>query len=59
VRHFYFINSNKTMPLGASRVAGNSPIPESFRQEVWKVLTKNNWPFDFTRIQTDEALPYV
>jgi hypothetical protein len=37
---------NKIMPLGASRVAGNSPIHESFRYKLWKDLTENNWTFD-------------
>jgi hypothetical protein len=38
---------NKIMPLGAPRVAGNSPIHESFRYKLWKDFTENNWTFDF------------
>jgi hypothetical protein len=46
---------NKIMPVGASRVAGNSPIHESFRYKLWKDHTENNWTFNFIGTQTDEA----
>lgn len=46
---------NKIMALGASRVAGDRPEYESFRYELWKDLTENNWTFDFTGTQVDEA----
>jgi hypothetical protein len=37
---FYFINSNKTIPLGASGINDNSPIPERFRRDFGKFLLK-------------------
>lgn len=46
---------NKIISLGASRVTGNSPLHESFRYELWKDLTENNWTFDFIGTQTDKA----
>jgi len=46
---------NKIMALGASRVAGDRPEYESFRYELWKDLTENNWTFDYTGTQLDEA----
>ena len=46
---------NKIMPLGASRVEGNRPVYESFRYELWKDLTENNWAFDFIGTQSDNA----
>lgn len=46
---------NKIMPLGASRVVGNRPFFESFRYELWKDLTENNWTFDFIGTQSDNA----
>jgi lysophospholipase L1-like esterase len=46
---------NKIMVLGASRVAGNRPDYESFRYELWKDLTENNWKFDFIGTQLDGA----
>jgi lysophospholipase L1-like esterase len=46
---------NKIMPLGASRVEGSRPAFESFRYELWKDLTENNWTFDYIGTQSDEA----
>lgn len=46
---------NKIMPLGASRVEGNSPSYESFRYELWKKLLDGNWTFDFIGTMSDEA----
>lgn len=46
---------NKIMPLGASRVEGNRPEFESFRFELWKVLTENKWTFDFIGTRDDPA----
>lgn len=46
---------NKIMSLGASRVKGNRPQHESFRYELWKELTENNWTFDYIGTQSDEA----
>ena len=46
---------NKIMALGASRVAGDRPEYESFRYELWKDLTENNWTFDYTGTQLDQA----
>ncbi|MGK0316821.1 MAG: hypothetical protein ACI86M_003057 [Saprospiraceae bacterium] len=43
---------NKIMPLGASRVEGSRPAFESFRYELWKDLTENNWTFDYIGTQT-------
>ena len=38
----------KIMPMGDSRVAGATPLFESYRYELWKLLVQNNWTFDFT-----------
>tara|TARA_B100001287_G_scaffold46061_1_gene35119 strand:- start:1115 stop:1858 length:744 start_codon:yes stop_codon:yes gene_type:complete len=46
---------NKILPLGASRVEGARPEYESFRYELWKDLTENNWTFDFIGTQSDNA----
>jgi len=46
---------NKIMPLGASRVEGARPEYESYRYELWKDLTENDWIFDFIGTQSDEA----
>ena len=46
---------NKIMALGASRVEGGRPDFESFRYELWKDLTENNWSFDFIGTQVDDA----
>jgi lysophospholipase L1-like esterase len=46
---------NRIMALGASRVEGNRPEYESFRYELWKELTENNWTFDYIGMQSDEA----
>ncbi len=43
------------MPLGASRVEGDRPEYESFRYELWKDLTENNWTFDYVGTQSDGA----
>lgn len=46
---------NKIMSLGASRVAGNRPEYESYRYELWKKLSDNNWDFDFVGTMSDNA----
>jgi len=46
---------NKILPLGASRVEGARPEYESYRYELWKDLTENNWAFDFIGTQSDNA----
>ena len=46
---------NKILPLGASRVEGASPYYESFRYELWKKLSENDWIFDFIGTQSDPA----
>ena len=46
---------NKILPLGASRVEGARPQYESYRYELWKDLTENNWTFDFIGTQSDNA----
>ena len=46
---------NKILPLGASRVEGARPEFESYRFELWKDLTENDWTFDFIGTQSDEA----
>jgi hypothetical protein len=46
---------NKIMSLGGSRVEGNRPVYESFRYELWKDLTENNWTFDYIGTQSDGA----
>ncbi|MDW3192497.1 MAG: GDSL-type esterase/lipase family protein [Cytophagales bacterium] len=44
---------NKIMPLGASRVEGDRPEYESFRFELWLLLTDGNWDFDYMGTRTD------
>lgn len=46
---------NKILPLGASRVEGNRPEFESYRYELWKNLTDDDWTFDFVGTATDDA----
>lgn len=46
---------NKILPLGASRVEGNRPEFESYRYELWKNLTHDDWTFDFIGTATDEG----
>jgi lysophospholipase L1-like esterase len=46
---------NKIMPLGASRVEGDSPSFESYRYELWKKLLDGNHTFDFIGTMSDEA----
>ena len=48
-------SKNTILPLGASRVEGDRPLFESFRYELWKDLSENQWEFDFVGSQTDEA----
>jgi len=43
------------MALGTSRVAGDRSRYESFRYELWKDLTENNWTFDYIGTQFDET----
>jgi len=46
---------NKILPLGASRVEGARPEFESYRHELWKDLTENDWTFDFIGTKSDNA----
>jgi hypothetical protein len=46
-------SANKIMPLGASRVEGNSPNFESYRYELWKLLIVERWDFDYIGTQED------
>lgn len=46
---------NKILPLGASRVEGDRPEFESFRFELWKLLTDGGWEFDYIGTMTDPA----
>lgn len=46
---------NKILPLGASRVEGDRPEFESFRFELWKLLVKGGWEFDYIGTMTDPA----
>ena len=46
---------NKIMPLGASRVEGDRPEFESYRYELWKLLTEDDWDFDYIGSMTDRA----
>ncbi|MEM9819572.1 MAG: GDSL-type esterase/lipase family protein [Bacteroidota bacterium] len=50
-----FESLNKIMPLGASRVEGARPDFESFRYELWKLMTDNTWDFDYIGTLEDEA----
>lgn len=45
----------KILPLGASRVEGNSPIYESYRYELWKDLVAHHLRFDFVGSKTDDS----
>tara|TARA_R110000868_G_scaffold306734_3_gene568125 strand:- start:55242 stop:56006 length:765 start_codon:yes stop_codon:yes gene_type:complete len=47
------VTLNKIMPLGASRVQGASPIFESYRYELWKLLVNGGWEFDFIGTRMD------
>ncbi|MEL6590707.1 MAG: SGNH/GDSL hydrolase family protein, partial [Bacteroidota bacterium] len=42
------------LPLGDSRVEGGSPEFESYRYELWKLLTQNAWETDFVGSRQDE-----
>ncbi|MEL6124646.1 MAG: hypothetical protein AAFR14_13105 [Bacteroidota bacterium] len=44
---------NKIMPLGASRVEGNSPVFESYRYELWTDLVEGGYDIDFIGTMTD------
>ncbi|OEK04586.1 SGNH/GDSL hydrolase family protein [Roseivirga misakiensis] len=46
---------NKILPLGASRVEGDRPAYESYRYELWRMLTEANFTFDFIGTETDNA----
>lgn len=46
---------NKIMPLGASRVEGARPVFESYRFELWKLLTDGGWDFDYIGTMNDPA----
>lgn len=45
----------KILPLGDSRVEGDRPDHESYRYELWKMLTDNNIDFDFVGTKMDKA----
>tara|TARA_Y100001934_G_scaffold282813_1_gene398550 strand:+ start:2325 stop:3050 length:726 start_codon:yes stop_codon:yes gene_type:complete len=45
--------NNKILILGASRVEGNPPYHESFRYELWKLLTADSLTFDFVGTESD------
>jgi len=49
------ITKNTIMPLGASRVEGNSPDYESYRYELWKLITDAGFEFDFVGTNCDAA----
>lgn len=49
------VSANAIMPLGASRVEGARPDFESYRYELWKLLTDGDYDFDFIGTQEDEA----
>lgn len=42
------------LPLGDSRVEGGPPEFESYRYELWKLLTQNAWETDFVGSRQDE-----
>ena len=46
---------NKIMPLGASRVEGATPVFESYRYELWKMLVQGGWEFDYIGTMEDEG----
>lgn len=41
------------LPLGDSRVAGDRPLHESYRYDLWKNLIENSWDFNFVGPQID------
>ncbi|MFC4634139.1 SGNH/GDSL hydrolase family protein [Dokdonia ponticola] len=43
------------LPIGDSRVAGDRPVHESYRYDLWKNLIDNNWDFDFVGSETDAS----
>ena len=43
------------LPLGDSRVEGNTPLYESYRFELWKLLVDAQWNFDFIGTRTDDG----
>ncbi len=49
-------SAHKILPLGASRVEGARPIYESYRYELWKLLTEESLDFDYIGSQTDAAI---
>jgi len=48
-------STNKIMPLGASRCAGATPLYESYRYDLWKLLSDGGFTFDFVGTETDAA----
>ncbi len=48
-------NAVKIMALGASRVEGARPVFESYRYEVWKLMTDQNWDIDLVGTMKDES----
>ena len=47
--------SLRIMPIGDSRVEGLHPEFESYRYELWKKLTADEWDFDFLGTRVDEG----
>lgn len=43
------------LPIGDSRVAGNRPLHESYRYDLWRNLIDNNWDFNFVGSQIDTS----
>lgn len=43
----------KILPLGDSRVEGASPLFESYRYPLWKLLVNADWNFDFIGTRTE------
>ena len=48
-------NAVKIMALGASRVEGARPVFESYRYELWKLMTDQNWDIDLVGTMEDES----
>lgn len=45
----------RILPLGDSRVEGFRPDYESYRYELWKLLTQNAWETNFIGSREDDA----
>ncbi|MEL7533972.1 MAG: SGNH/GDSL hydrolase family protein [Bacteroidota bacterium] len=48
----------RILPLGDSRVEGATPDFDSYRYELWKLLTQNAWETDFVGSREDDY-PYA